>query len=145
MNRGKPMHKRQVAAIAGLWRLQPCEVFIEYQIMLDGTRYYIDVLVDQEGYRIGIEVEMSTRYVVVNARTALRFCHELHLLFPTARLRNIARRKLATKLRAGKLDRTVFLLLSAYEPISYLRKTSFLRGNRITQKSEKTENESELE
>ena len=70
MNRGKSLHRRKVDAIADFWRLNPCEVFVEHQVRVDGTPHYIDVFVDLEGYYVGIEVEMSTRYVVVNAYTA---------------------------------------------------------------------------
>ena len=144
MNRGKPFHRRHVEEIAGLWRRQPCEVFTEYVVKLGGRRYYVDAFVNLGGYKIAIEYEMTTRYVLVNATVALRVCHELQLVFPTARLRDQARSKLAASLPRTEMERTAFLLQTCYEARTYIKGKRFLTGNRRAEKTGKAESESGL-
>lgn len=121
-------------------------MFTEYHLLKNGTECFIDVFVDLDGYGVAIEIEMSTRHVVANATKALQVgCHEVQLVFPTARLRDAARRKLVASLPREKLNRMAFLLLGPYEARTYRRKNRFLRGKRSRQKSEKAENESREE
>ncbi len=135
MNPGKPFHRRHVQGIVDQWRPLPCEVFREYRVIGEGTQSFIDVFVDLDGYRLAVELEMSTRHTVENVRRALAVgCHEVQLVFATSRVSEAAHRKLKRQLPREKLDRVAFLLLSAYQPRAYCRKSRFLTGKCMLQK-----------
>ena len=141
MNRGGPFHRRKVEAIALQWRRNQCSVFTEHRVVDGSTQSFIDVFVDLQGYKVAVEIELSTRHVEANARKAIQVgCDEVHLVFPTARLRDAAQRKLSARLPAGEIRRIGFLLLNDYQARTYVRKIAFLGGKRSTQKDKKPEN-----
>ncbi len=141
MNRGKADHKYWVHTIADKWRKYPCEVFVEHYMKTERLLTFSDVLVDLQGYKIAVEIEFSLRHVLVNSTRDLEVgFDEVHLLFPTARLRDAARRKLRRHLSAGQTNRIAFLLLRAYRPNTYRQNDRFLRGKRPDQKTKKSEN-----
>ncbi len=143
MNTGKPLHRRSVETIATGWRAVTSQVFVEHALRQDGLRSYVDVFVVVNCYRIAIEVELSTRYVQVNAAKALQLgCDEIHLVFPTARLRDAAKRKLRSLFSHTERKRIAFLLISAYQPRSYVTDRAFPVGKCPLEKTKKTENES---
>ncbi len=129
MNPGKPLHRREVEAKATLWRLRTPYVSTEHRLVGGGTQTFVDVFVDLQGYWIAVEIELSLRHSSENARRALEVgCDEIHLLFPTARLRDSARRKLTMHLSRGKLNRIAFLLLRSYRATTYRRTNGFPAG-----------------
>ena len=141
MNRGKADHKYWVHAIADQWRMYACEVFVEHYMKTGRLPTFPDVLVVLQGYKIAVEIEFSLRHVLVNSTRDLEVgCDEVHLLFPTARLRDAARRKLRRHLSVGQTNRIAFLLLRAYRPNTYRQNNRFLRGKRPDQKTKKSEN-----
>ncbi len=140
MNRGGLLHRREVEAKADLWRSHTHCTYTEHRLLGGGTQTFVDVFVDLQGYWIAVEIELSLRHSLENARQALEVgCDEVHLLFPTARLRDSARRKLTMYLSRGKLDRIAFLLLRSYRARTYRQTNGFPAGKCSVGKSGKQE------
>lgn len=122
MHRGSSFHRRHVERIAQAWRAITPIVFTEHRVVRNEVQTFMDVFVNLQGYHFAVELELSTRHVLVNVERAFDVgVNEVHLVFTTVRLRERARRKLAHHSQHGKSGLTRFLLLTSYEPRVYVQ------------------------
>lgn len=125
MNKGKALHQHAVNLIASLWSSITSNVFIEHYIKNE-VKTFIDVFIIltsrqdcSDKYMIGIEVELSTRHILENVRKDFVVgCDEIHLVCPTAKLRNACRSKvIGSSLNGNQIIH--FPLLKAYKPLIF--------------------------
>ncbi len=114
MMRGGNFHRHVVLDRAHRFRRNGWQAFPEWSARYGSGYTFVDLALFRDGYAIAVEVELSLRHVQQNVRRDLQAgFDEVHLLFPTAAMRNAGRRTVMRALAPPETNRVSFHLIRA--------------------------------